>query len=79
MLMMFIIMGVFVSFAINNNIHVEGAIQDFYNFLSAPQTVSNLSAEVAWAQLCANHVQHIKRLSRATCSVPVGMKGQLSY
>ena len=32
-----------------------------------------------WAQSCANHVQHIERLSRATCCVPRGPKGQFSY
>ena len=59
-------------------IALKGAIRDFYN-LTAPRTVSNSYAEVAWAQSCANHVQHIERLSRATCSVPRGTKGQLSY
>ena len=38
----------------------------FYNLLTAPQTVSNTYAQVAWAQPCANHVQHIERLSRAS-------------
>ena len=46
----------------------------FYNLLTAPRAVSNMYAPVARAQLCANHVQHIKRLSRATsrvmCHVP---------
>ena len=32
----------------------------------SPRTVSNTYAQVARAQLCANHVQHIERLSRAT-------------
>ena len=32
-----------------------------------PRTVSNTYAQVAQAQLCANHVQHIERLSSATC------------
>ena len=36
-------------------------------------------AQVAWAQSSANHVQHTKCLSRVTCSVPRGTKGQLSY
>ena len=45
----------------------KGAIRDFfYNLLTAPRTVSNTYAQVAQAQLCANHVQHIERLSRAS-------------
>ena len=40
---------------------------------------ANTYAQVAKAQSCANHVQHIERLSRATCRVPLGTKGQLSY
>ena len=51
----------------------------FYNLLAAPRTVSNTSAQVAKAQACENHVQHIERLSRAPCRVPLGTKGQLSY
>ena len=43
-----------------------GTIRDFYNLLTAPQTVSNAYAQVAWAQSCANHVQHNKRFSRAS-------------
>ena len=38
----------------------------FYNLLSAPRTVSNMYAQVARAQSCANHVRHIERLSRAS-------------
>ena len=41
----------------------------FYNFLTAPRTVSNSYARVARTQLCANHVQHVERVSRATCCV----------
>ena len=44
----------------------KGAIRDFYNLLTAPRTVSNAYAQVAWAQSYANHVQHIERLSRAS-------------
>ena len=40
-----------------------------YNLLTAPRTVSSTYAQVARAQSCADHVQHIERLSRATCSV----------
>ena len=57
----------------------KGASRDFYNLLTAPGTVSNTYAQVPQAQSCANHVQHIERLSRATCSVPIGTKGKLSY
>ena len=38
----------------------------FYNLLKAPRTVSNTYAQVAWVQPCANHVQQIERLSRAS-------------
>ena len=36
-------------------------------------------AQVALVQPCANNAQHIEHLSRATCHLPVGTKGQLSY
>ena len=45
---------------------LKGAIWDLYNLLTAPQTVSNRYAQVAQAQSCANHMQHIQRLSHAT-------------
>ena len=45
----------------------KGAI--VYNLLTAPRTVSNAYAQVARAQSCANHVQHIGCLPRATCCV----------
>ena len=41
----------------------------FYSLLTAPRTVSNTYAQVARAQSCANHLQHVDRLSRATCRV----------
>ena len=64
----------------NNNNYIERCnSRFFYNLLMAPWTVSNTFAQVARVQLCANHVQHIKRLSHATGSVPLGTKGQLSY
>ena len=59
-------------------ITLKGAIQDFHNLLTARQTVSYTYAHMARAQLCANHVQHIKRLSSATF-VPCDATGQLSY
>ena len=58
----------------------KGALRDFlYNLLIAPRTITNTYAQVAKAQSSANHVQHIERLSRATCRVPLGTKGQLSF
>ena len=45
------------------------AVRDIYNLLTAPRTVSNAYARMVRAQSCANHVQHIERLSRATCRV----------
>ena len=47
------------------------------NFLQSPhcaRTLSDTCAQVARAQSCANHVQDIERLSRATCRVPRGTK-----
>ena len=41
-------------------------VKIFYNLLTAPRTVSNMYTQVAQAQLCANHVQHVKHLSRAS-------------
>ena len=55
---------------------LKGAFGDF--LLIGPRTVSSTYPQVAKAQSCANHVEHIKRLSRATCRVPRGKKGQLS-
>ena len=43
----------------NSMIAIKGANQDFYNLLTAPQTVFNTYAQVAWAQSCAYHVKHI--------------------
>ena len=40
-----------------------------YNLLTAPQAVSNTYAKVAWAQSCANLMQHIQHLPCATCRV----------
>ena len=58
---------------------VRGGNRDyFYNLLTAQRTVSKTYAPVARAQPCANLVQHVERLSRATCRVPRGKKGQLS-
>ena len=46
--------------------HSKALFEIFYNLLTAPRTVSNTYAQVARAQSCANHVQHIERLSRAS-------------
>ena len=62
----------------NNNCIQRRSSRFVYNLLAAPRTVSNTYAQVAKAQSCENHVQHIERLSRATCCVPLGTKGQLS-
>ena len=43
-------------------IALKGAILDFYNLLTVPWSVSNTYAQVAMAQSCANHMQHIERL-----------------
>ena len=48
-------------------IALKGAIRDFYDLLIVPRTVSNTYAQVARAESCGNHVQHIDRLSRETC------------
>ena len=51
----------------NNNNRIQRCNSRlFYNLLTAPRTVSN-KYTVAQAQSCVNLVQHIERLSRATC------------
>ena len=49
--------------------HSKALFEILYNLLTAPQTVSNMHVQVAQVQSCTNHVQHIQRLSRATCRV----------
>ena len=39
-------------------IALKGSVEDFYDLLTAPQTVSNTCTQVARAQSCANHMQH---------------------
>ena len=51
----------------------KAQIEIFNHVLTAPQTVSNMYAQVARAQSCANHVQHIEHLSCATCLVTCHM------
>ena len=60
-------------------ITLKGAIRDCCNLLTAPRAVYYTYAQMARAQSCANHLQHIKHLSRATCCVPCGARGQLNY
>ena len=60
-------------------IALKGATRDFYSHLTAPRTASNTYAQVARAQSSANRAQHIERLSRVTCHVPRGTKGQINY
>ena len=55
----------------------KALIEISYNLLTAPRTASNTCVQVARAQSCANHVQHIERLSPATCRVLRDTKGQL--
>ena len=59
----------------DNNDRIE---MRFYNLLIALRTVSYTHAQVARAQSCATHVQHIGRFSRVTC-VPRGAKRRLSH
>ena len=49
--------------------HRKVQFEIFYNLLTALPTVSNTYAQVAWAQSCVNHMQHIEHLSHATCRV----------
>ena len=48
-------------------IKFKAQIEIFYSLLTAPPTVSNTYAQVERAQSCPNRIQHILRLSRATC------------
>ena len=58
---------------VNNNNNNDNRIQRrdlrFFTILTAPRTVSNTYAPVAWAQSCANHVQHIECISRASVTL----------
>ena len=68
MMMVIIIIIMTIIIIIIIIIAFKGAIRDFfYSLFTAPRTVSNTYAQVARAQSFANHVQHIERLSRATC------------
>ena len=59
----------------NNNSRIERRNSRFLQSPHWAPTVSNTYAQVVQAQSCANHAQHIERLSRAACSVPLGTKG----
>ena len=59
-------------------IALKSAVRDIYNLLTALWTVSNTYAQVAGAQLCSNHMQHVRCLAHATCVQP-DVKGQLNY
>ena len=69
MIMMMIMIIIVIIIIIIIIIAFKGAVQDFDNLLTALRTESNTYAQVARAQSCANLVQHIERLSRATCHV----------
>ena len=69
MMMMIIIIIITTTTATTTTIIIVFKFEIFYNLLTAPRTVSNTYAQVARAQSCANHVQHIQRLSCATCRV----------
>ena len=49
--------------------HSKAQFEIFYNLLTAPRTVCNTYSQVAPGTSSVNHVQHIERLSRATCRV----------
>ena len=59
----------FTEAALYNNRIERRNFEILYNLLTAPRNVSNTYAQVARAQSCANHVQHIEHTSRATCRV----------
>ena len=52
----------------------SGCCQPF----SAPRNCPQHLRSCARVQSCANHVQHIGRLSSATCRVPLGTRGEFS-
>ena len=60
-------------------IPLKSAIWDFYNLLTALQTISNMYAPVPGPQPCTNHMPHRERVSHVTCRELLGMNGQHSY
>ena len=60
-------------------IALKGAIF-FHNLLAALWAVSNRYTQMAWAQSCAYHVQHIKHFSCATCHSAIEFDGvEIAY
>ena len=57
----------------NNNNHIQRCDLRFLTISSLRHKLSPTHSHVVWAQSCANHMQHIKRLSRATCRVTCHM------
>ena len=68
-MMMIIIIIIIIIMMMMMIIAFNGAIREFFYNLTAQRTISNTYAQVPRAQSCANHVQHIQGLSRATCRV----------
>ena len=52
----------------------KGQVEICHSLLTALQTVTNMHAQVARAQSCANHMHHIKHFSHTACRVPHGAK-----
>ena len=67
MIIIIIIIVIIIIIIIIIIIAFKGAIREFLQSPHCAANVSNTYAQVARAQQCANHVQHIERLSRATC------------
>ena len=80
MMMMMMTMTMTMMMLMMMMIALKGSIRDlFCNLLIVPRTVSNTYTQMARAQSCASHVLHIEHLSRATCRLPHGAKGQLGF
>ena len=62
MMMMMMTMMMIIIIIIRRRIALRGAIRNFYNPLTAPQTASNTYVRVTRAKSCANYVQCIERL-----------------
>ena len=66
LMMMMMVMVIMITIKITiKMIALKGAIRDVCSLLTTPRTVSKRYDLVAKAQSCANHVQHVDRLSRA--------------
>ena len=65
-----IVMGSLMPQQHNNNNRIQRRYSRFFTISSQRRTLSpNTHTQVTQAQSCANRVQHIERLSRATCRV----------